>query len=104
MGLCRHRTPDRARRRAGNRGIDEEDRFGVCHAFEEPRRLAVLLEHVDIVGYAGAQGTRHDEAHGVIAAIRIADADDQPPASLHRIHPRSISSRRKCVAQEMQGS
>jgi hypothetical protein len=89
-------APDRARRRARLRGIDDDDVVGSRPGLHERGRVALQLAHLDARGLELAHPAGNGEAGAVVAAPGVAHADED--------HPRSISRRRKCVAQEMQGS
>ena len=74
------------------------------HEVEELRRLAVGFDDLDISRGALAEPRRDDATGRIVAAIEMADADDQGRRHRPAPHPRSMRRSRKCVAQEMQGS
>jgi len=78
---------DGARRRARRAGVDDDDVRLALPQVEQSRR---------IVGAHAAGRARDGRPGAVVAPPGVADADHD--------HPRSISRRRKCVAQEMHGS
>jgi len=67
-------TPDRAGRRAGAHGVDDDDFVGAFHRLEKPRAVAVALDRGD-AHFGEAFGD--DRPGGVVAAQAVADADDQ---------------------------
>ena len=86
---------DGARRRAPDDTASTiTTRSSPAQASSSLRRLVVALEHGRT---RGAQPVCDERADGVVAAVAAAEARG-------RLHARSISSLRKWVAQEMQGS
>ena len=85
-----------AGRRARAGGIDDDHLVGAVEQGQQVGAAAVDGVHLGAGRRLGAEPARHFEADAVVAC-RAADADDAD-------HRRSISRRRKWVAQEMQGS
>jgi hypothetical protein len=85
-----------ARRDSRADGIHDPDLGGALAEFDQLQRLALVLDDLDAARFLRGDRGGDDETGGVVPAPAVADAD-QPQT-------RSISSFRKCVAQEMQGS
>jgi len=66
---------------------------------QERGGLAAALAHLEGATISGAQSSGDSPAGPVVAAVGVADADDEAGRQSSR-----RSSFRKCVAQEMQGS
>ncbi len=86
-------------------GIYDHDVLEALHRLHQCGGLAPVFDEGRIACRRAIVETGPDQRHGcatgaVVAAIGIADADDQEALA----QPRSMSSFRKCVAQEMQGS
>jgi len=81
-------------------GVDDERGVRAVPCVEEPRRLVRALGQLDPVRQPAAEPLGDREPGAVVAAVRVADADDHATAA----HRRSTSSVRKCVAHEMHGS
>jgi hypothetical protein len=86
----------RARRGARADGVDDPDLVGALAGLDQLERLSLVRDDLDSDLAPRSDRGGDDEPGGVVAAPAVADAD-QPQT-------RSMSSFRKCVAQEMQGS
>jgi hypothetical protein len=89
-----------AMQRAGWRtradGVDDPDLGGALAELDQLERLTLVRDDLDSGRVPRDDRGGGDEPGGVIATPAVADAD-QPQT-------RSMSSFKKCVAQEMQGS
>jgi hypothetical protein len=90
----------RARARSTVRGIHQDDLREIGEGLHHRPDIAVALDHADAREVPVAQAPRHRDPHAVVAARRVADPDHERVLR----HSRSRVSRRKWVAQEMQGS
>ncbi len=85
-----------ARRGSRADGIHDPDLAGVLAELDQLERLTLVLDDLDAARPLFRDRGSDEKTGRVVPAPAVADAD-QPQA-------RSISSFRKCVAQEMQGS
>ena len=65
--------------------------------------FATRLDDLDFSGKLRSQTARDFDSHSIVAAIFVADSDDDDAGSVG-CHSRSMRSFRKWVAHEMQGS
>ena len=96
-------------RRTGMTGVNDKDMIRLLKLIEQRRRLP--RDGSDAEPWPGRTAPQIDEtAHGagpdpVVAALRITDAQNEHAGfDRYHVHRRSMFSRRKCVAQEIQGS
>ena len=89
---------ERTRRGAGRAGVDEISPILAFQPREERCGLPVRLLDPDAVRKTPPKQPPDQPAGRIVAAIRIADSNHDGG------HARLISSLRKCVLQEMQGS
>ena len=89
--------------------VDEAGRDQQYHrsrslpGLQQRRTLAACFEDLDFTGELRSETARDHSSHSIIAAIFVADSDDDGIGTL-RCHSRSMCSFRKWVAHEMQGS
>jgi hypothetical protein len=86
----------KARRRPGSHGVDENGGVGAFQQFEKIRTRPIGDDYFAIRQRRLRENSRDLQPGGIIAE-GAADADDPSQR-------RSISSLRKCVEQEMHGS
>ncbi len=81
----------------GHDGIHDDDVVGTRPQVEQRGRV-VGHDDLDAVRREGAHAVCDVDAHGVVAAVGVPEADHQAG------HGRSTVRSRKCVAHEMHGS
>jgi len=96
---------DSPRRRTRDACVDQEDRSCSVHLRDQRRCLAAMLDDLDAPEQYLPKLPRNGGPGRIIAAVRISDPENDAARTIIRHgQPRSISSRRKCAEQEMQGS
>ena len=83
----------------GRDRVDDERRVGPVPGVDQPRRLELADDDVQLLRHALLDEARDLTPGGVVPPVGVADPDHHGSA-----HSRTISRSRKCVAHEMHGS